>query len=104
MLYLIWFDLEISSNLSSLFTQAEVVKNPELRAQFKQFINTDETISKDKMIEFVDMRGQIRPTDWPKDGQPQTNWQAPEDDVFARSEKSWVKVGKVSCARLKSLS
>lgn len=52
------------------------------------------------MIEFVDMRGQLRPTDWPKDGQPQTNWEAPEDDVFARSEKSWVKVGMVSLVRL----
>lgn len=48
------------------------------------------------MIEFIDMRGQIRPADWPKDGQPQTNWQAPEDDIFARSEKSWVKVGMVA--------
>jgi len=76
--------------------QAEVVKNPELRAKFKQFANTDEVIEKDKMIEFIDIRGQQRPADWPKDGQPQTLWEAPEDDVFARSEKSWVMVGKVS--------
>jgi nitrite reductase (NADH) large subunit len=77
--------------------QAEVVKNPELRAKFKQFVNTDETIDKQDMIEFVDMRGQIRPADWAKDGQPQTNWKPPQDnDIFARSEKSWVTVGKVS--------
>ena len=51
------------------------------------------------MIEFVDMRGQLRPADWPKDGQPQTNWQAPSndnDDIFANSPKSWITVGKVS--------
>lgn len=48
------------------------------------------------MIEFIDVRDQKRPTDWPKDGEPQTNWQAPDDDIFARSEKSWVKVGGVS--------
>lgn len=72
------------------------MNNPELRSKFKQFVNTDETIEKQDMIEFVDMRGQIRPTDWAKDGQPQTNWKAPEEDIFARSEKSWVEVGQVS--------
>jgi len=46
------------------------------------------------MIEFIDMRGQNRPADWPKDGEPQTNWKAPPMDVFANSEKSWIKVGK----------
>lgn len=56
-------------------------------------MNTDETVEKDEMIEFIDMRGQLRPADWPKDGQAQTLWKAPEDDVFARSEKSWVMVG-----------
>mmetsp|Transcript_4453 Transcript_4453/g.9341 ORF Transcript_4453/g.9341 Transcript_4453/m.9341 type:complete len:1117 (-) Transcript_4453:180-3530(-) len=74
---------------------AEVVKNPELRAKFKQFANTEQNIAKDDMIEFVDMRGQQRPADWPKDGQPQTMWQAPQNDIFAKSEKSWVKVGDV---------
>lgn len=75
---------------------AEVVKDPVRRAKFKQFVNTDENIPREKMIEFIDQRGQVRPTDWPADGQPQTNWQAPDDDVFARSEKSWVKVGTTS--------
>jgi NAD(P)H-dependent nitrite reductase small subunit len=78
------------------FLQAEVVKDPERRAKFKQFVNSDKTIDKENMIEFVDMRGQNRPADWPKDGQPQTNWQAPPNDVFANSEKSWVFVGKSS--------
>lgn len=75
---------------------AEVVNDPVRRAKFKQFVNTDENIPREKMIEFIDQRGQVRPTDWPADGQPQTNWQAPDDDVFARSEKSWVKVGTTS--------
>jgi NAD(P)H-dependent nitrite reductase small subunit len=79
-----------------LHRQAEVVKDPARRAKFKQFINTDETIAKDELIEFVDMRGQMRPADWPKDGQPQTLWQAPPNDIFANSEKSWVRVGAKS--------
>lgn len=43
---------------------AEDVNNPELRAKFKQFANTDETIEKEKekekdaMIEFVYIREQ----------------------------------------------
>jgi NAD(P)H-dependent nitrite reductase small subunit len=72
---------------------AEVVKDPARRAKFKQFVNSDENVPKDAMIEFIDMRGQLRPADWPKDGQPQTNWMAPANDIFARSEKYWVKVG-----------
>lgn len=67
-----------------------------MRKQFDQFVNTDKTIEKDDMIEFIDMRGQARPADWPKDGQPQTNWQAPSKDIFVNSQKSWVEVGDVS--------
>lgn len=74
---------------------AEVVKDPAKRALFKQFANTDKNVLKDEMIEFVDMRGQKRPADWPKDGEPQTNWQAPDSDIFANSEKKWIKVGNV---------
>ena len=75
---------------------AEVVKDPERRAKFKQFVNTDEIQSREEMIEFIDMRGQLRPTDWPVDGKPQTNWKPDDTNVFSRSEKSWVKVGKIS--------
>eukprot|EP00814_Leptocylindrus_danicus_P018824 CAMPEP_0116035860 /NCGR_PEP_ID=MMETSP0321-20121206/20690_1 /TAXON_ID=163516 /ORGANISM="Leptocylindrus danicus var. danicus, Strain B650" /LENGTH=1115 /DNA_ID=CAMNT_0003512915 /DNA_START=103 /DNA_END=3450 /DNA_ORIENTATION=+ len=76
---------------------AEVVKDPVKRAKFKQFVNTDANQEKDELIDFVDMRGQKRPADWPADGQPQTFWKPPSDieDVFSRSEKSWVKVGSV---------
>jgi nitrite reductase (NADH) large subunit len=76
--------------------QAEVVNDPARRAKFKQFVNTDETVTKDSMIEFVDIRGQHRPADWAKDGQPQTNWKAPSNDIFSKSEKSWVRVGTTS--------
>lgn len=75
---------------------AEVVKDPERRAKFRQFANTDKTIGKDEMVDFIDMRGQQRPADWPKDGEPQTMWKAPDVDIFAKSEKSWVRVGSVS--------
>jgi len=74
---------------------AEVVKDPKKRSMFKQFANSDKNIPKDHMIEFVDIRGQKRPADWPKDGEAQTNWEKPED-VFAMSPKSWVMVGKTS--------
>jgi nitrite reductase (NADH) large subunit len=73
-----------------------VVKDPARRAKFKQFANTDETVDKESMIEFVDIRGQKRPADWPKDGQPQTLWKPPSNDVFAHSQKSWVHVGMTS--------
>lgn len=72
---------------------AEVVKNPELRAKFKQFLNTDEIIEKEQMHELIDMRGQLRPADWPKDGEAQTFWRPPHSDIFANSQKSWVRVG-----------
>jgi len=75
---------------------AEVVKDPKRREQFKQFVNTDENQPRDDLIEFIDMRGQVRPADWPADGQPQTNWKPAKDDIFARSQKSWIKVGKTS--------
>ncbi len=42
----------------------EVIKDPEKRRLFRQFVNTDET---ELEIEFVDERGQKRPADWPND-------------------------------------
>ncbi|MEM7516947.1 MAG: nitrite reductase small subunit NirD, partial [Planctomycetota bacterium] len=71
---------------------AVVVNDPELRAKFKQFANTDETQPADEMIEFMEVRGQRRPVDWPADGAAQTNWRPPEGP-FARSQKSWVPFG-----------
>ena len=75
---------------------AEVYNDPARRAKFKQFVNTDEVQTREEMIEFIDQRGQVRPTNWVPDGQPQTNWKPDTTDVFSRSEKSWVSVGKTS--------
>mmetsp|Transcript_7016 Transcript_7016/g.15447 ORF Transcript_7016/g.15447 Transcript_7016/m.15447 type:complete len:1100 (-) Transcript_7016:100-3399(-) len=75
---------------------AEVVKSPERRAKFKQFVNTDKVQTREEQIEFIEQRGQVRPTNWPADGQAQTNWKPEDTDIFARSEKSWVAVGKTS--------
>lgn len=41
----------------------EVVENPELRAKFTHFINSDEP---DPTLQYVDMRGQLIPVDWNK--------------------------------------
>lgn len=41
----------------------EVVENPELRAKFTHFINSNEP---DPTLEYVDMRGQLIPVDWNK--------------------------------------
>lgn len=75
---------------------AEVVKDPERRKKFKQFVNTDENQQREEMIEFIDMRGQQRPANWPADDQPQTNWKPPSEDIFSRSEKTWIPVGKTT--------
>ncbi len=45
----------------------DAVEDPEKRKLFRQFVNTDET---EPSIEFVDERGQRRPADWPRDGEP----------------------------------
>ncbi len=41
-----------------------MVRDPEKRRRFRQFVNTDETES---CIEFVSERGQSRPADWPSE-------------------------------------
>ncbi len=41
---------------------AEVVKDPDKRGLFRQFVNTDET---EPSIEIISERGQSRPADWP---------------------------------------
>lgn len=75
---------------------AVVVNDPERRAKFKQFVNTDENQAREEQIEFIGQRGQTRPTNWVSDGEAQTNWKPDDTDIFARSEKSWVTVGKTS--------
>src|SRR5207247_1143116 len=43
---------------------AAVVRDPEKRRRFRQFVNSDESES---CIEFVSERGQSRPADWPSE-------------------------------------
>lgn len=51
-----------------------VVRDPQRRRMFRQFVNTDET---ELGIELVHERGQCRPADWPR-GEPQVvRWELP---------------------------
>lgn len=47
---------------------AEVVNDPAARAKFVQFANEPDV--KEQGIDFVDVRGQLRPADWPKTVSP----------------------------------
>ncbi|KAF8974666.1 hypothetical protein BDZ97DRAFT_1900252 [Flammula alnicola] len=69
---------------------AEVVRNPEKRALFRQFANTDEI---KRGSEIIEERGQKRPADWPEDSTPlkfDTNDIAEDHD-----EWQWRKVAKL---------
>ena len=76
----------------------EVVKNPERRKWFRQFVNAEET---EPGIEVVDERGQKRPVDWPKVGglPSPSEIRLPNgvtlDHTLAAAEKRWVEVGSV---------
>jgi NAD(P)H-dependent nitrite reductase large subunit/NAD(P)H-dependent nitrite reductase small subunit len=75
---------------------AAVVKDPEKRKRFRQFVNTDETES---CIEFVSERGQSRPGDWPSELVSLENFQSMSElqkPGSSSTDTSWVKVGHVS--------
>jgi nitrite reductase (NADH) large subunit len=77
----------------------EVVKDPEKRKRFQQFVNTDETES---CIELITERGQQRPANWPSEATSVA--QLDLLDQYARSNPPpkpggpyrWVNVGTVS--------
>lgn len=83
---------------------ADVVRDPEKRRFFQQFVNTDET---EPDIEFVYERSQGRPADWPKDFVPLSEVTLPDghamgngvgnarNDHKSRSDRTWVRVGAV---------
>jgi nitrite reductase (NADH) large subunit len=82
---------------------AEVVKDPEKRRMFQQFVNTDET---EPTIEFVREREQKRPVAWTTSFVPvsqltlrkdEPGGPAPEGEPYepAEPERRWVQVGKV---------
>jgi nitrite reductase (NADH) large subunit/nitrite reductase (NADH) small subunit len=68
---------------------AEVVRDPEKRRLFQQFVNTDEA---EPTIEFVKERGQKRPADW-------NGSFVPSEELTVRPratpQAAWVNVGKV---------
>ncbi|KAF8165052.1 NADPH nitrite reductase [Crassisporium funariophilum] len=68
---------------------AEVVRNPERRALFRQFSNTDEIR---QGIESIDERGQKRPADWPEEA-PALKFD--RSDV-QDSDWEWRKVAKLA--------
>ena len=79
----------------------EVVEDPERRRLFRQFVNTDET---DAGIEFVDIRGQARPADWPKDAVMLADIKLPNGGTLGETggkgaagprKLHWVRVGRV---------
>lgn len=80
---------------------AEVVRDPEKRRLFQQFVNTDET---EPTIEFVAERGQVHPAPWGDDTVPLGQLTMPNgrtlDDVQAdqpdREPLSWIRVGSVT--------
>jgi nitrite reductase (NADH) large subunit len=77
---------------------AEVVKNPERRAQFRNFANSTES----DQVEFVIERGQRRPIDWPR---PAASVTASNDTTETKAaprkvhlpvlDVSWVQVARV---------
>ena len=78
---------------------AEVVRDPEQRKLFRQFVNSDET---EASIEFIGERGQSRPADWPVETvsleQFRALWniQLTAADHAQEPQRAWVKVGTVS--------
>ena len=80
----------------------EVVEDPERRRLFRQFVNTDETAPG---IEFVDVRGQARPADWPRDGVMISDIKLPSGETVGEANRQgspgprklhWVRVGRAS--------
>ena len=72
---------------------AEVVKDPQRRKWFKQFVNTDDS---EPMIEMVDERGQQRPEYW-QDSDAVTQLTIggkPFDQAREDAPTRWVEVGK----------
>ena len=74
---------------------AEVVRDPEKRRFFQQFVNTSET---EPDIEFVYERSQPHPAEWPSDVVPFSQMTLPNGKPLEvkPQDHTWVRVGKVS--------
>lgn len=72
---------------------AAVVRDPEKRRQFRQFVNTDETES---CIETVAERGQRRPAPWPSETVSLEQFRAMEGGEPIDRTTQWVRVADVA--------
>lgn len=89
-----------------------VVKTPELRKRFQEFVNADSNGTKEPMIEMIEERGQLRPANWPKqvDAMPSVEEQVKSKsatldwmhvgstDLYPKDEGRVVKMGDVQIA------
>lgn len=89
-----------------------VVKTPELRKRFQEFVNADSNGTKEPMIEMIEERGQLRPANWPKqvDAMPSLEEQVKcksttldwmhvgSTDLYPKDEGRVVKMGDVQIA------
>lgn len=70
-----------------------VVRDPEKRRKFRQFVNSDES---EPCIEFVSERGQSRPIDWPSDFVSLEQFRLHDGQSLgelAKANSRWVAVG-----------
>lgn len=75
---------------------AAVVRDPEKRKWFRQFINTDQT---EPCIEIVSERGQCRPGDWPDDTISLQQFESlarQQRQLMSSTGTQWVKVGNIA--------
>lgn len=91
---------------------ARIVKTPELRKRFQEFVNADSNGAKEPMIEMIEERGQLRPANWPKqvDAMPSLEEQVKNKsatldwmhvgsiDLYPKDEGRVVKMGDVQIA------
>jgi len=91
---------------------ARIVKTPELKKRFQEFVNVDNSEAKEPMIEMIEERGQLRPADWPKqvDAMPSLEEQVKSEsatldwmhvgsaDLYPKDEGRVVKMGDVQIA------
>jgi nitrite reductase (NAD(P)H) len=68
---------------------ATVVRDPERRLRFRQFVNSEENQDE---IEFIPERGQRRPANWPKDTLP-TPPRSPTSSSLSLDDRTWVPIG-----------
>src|SRR4051812_44223863 len=72
---------------------AKVVQDPKRRADFAQFVNTDENMDE---IEIITERGQSRPADWPKECSVTDKDMSELKQSADLESKKWIKIAPAS--------